>query len=559
MSALVDPPMVPGALPLLGHMLTFGKSPFHFMMQARRDFGEIVEFRMFHQRMLLLTGGEASSFFFRGRDEDLDQSAAYKLMTPIFGKGLLFDAPIEKKNTQLKMLMPALRDRAMRGFSTLIEQEAEGLVERLAGRDEFELVEAMKELTIYTSSHCLLGPEIRFELNEEFSRIYHDLEQGVHPIAYIHPYLPLPIFRRRDRARARLQELVTGIIEKRKGALGSERGMDMFQLLLEARYPDGSELTPYEITGLLVGAVFAGHHTSSGTAAWVLIELLRRPEILARCRRQVDEVYGRDGLVDFESLRRLTELEKVIKEVLRLHPPLILLMRKITRDLEYKGYRIEKGTTVCISPPVTHRIPEHFPNPEIFDPDRYGPERAEDANIDAWQPFGGGRHKCSGNAFAVFQIKTIFAVLLRRLDFELVDPPDSYHDDYTQMIVQPKSPCRVRQRPRTDLAPLDSDADGVEAGAGPVDGSTRAPLPEVLRIEIDGELCQGHAVCMGAVPEVFRVREARDAQAELLVTTVRGALVAKVERARRLCPNQAIRCTAGEAPAEESDDGEGTP
>jgi sterol 14-demethylase len=112
-----EPPIVGGRLPLLGHMIAFGKNPFQFMMKARREYGEIVEFRMFHQRMILLTGEDASAFFYRGTDDEFDQSAAYKLMTPIFGEGVVFDAPQEKKDQQLKMLMPALRDRPMRTYS----------------------------------------------------------------------------------------------------------------------------------------------------------------------------------------------------------------------------------------------------------------------------------------------------------------------------------------------------------------------------------------------------------------------------------------------------------
>src|SRR5690606_19595362 len=98
------------------------------------------------------------------------------------------------------------------------------------------------------------------------------------------------------------------------------------------------------------------------------------------------------------------------------------------------------------------------------------------------QPFGGGKHKCSGNAFAMFQIKAIFAVLLRRYEFELVAEPTSYVDDYTQMIVQPKSPCRVRYRRRSadrfarDAGRPTQVAQAAPAAAGcPFHGQAEAP------------------------------------------------------------------------------------
>ena len=95
--AELAPPKMPGALPLLGHMLAFGKNPFEYMMQLRNILGEIGEFRMFHQKMVLMTGPEANEAFFRAPDAQLDQSQAYKIMTPIFGKGVVFDAPPHKK------------------------------------------------------------------------------------------------------------------------------------------------------------------------------------------------------------------------------------------------------------------------------------------------------------------------------------------------------------------------------------------------------------------------------------------------------------------------------
>src|SRR5699024_4340427 len=107
---------------------------------------------------------------------------------------------------------------------------------------------------------CLLGKEFREELTTEFSEVYYDLERSIVPLVYISPNLPLPVFRRRDRARARLGEMVSRIVERRKRS-GFE-GEDFLQTLMEARYKDGTKLSDHEITGMLVAAMFAGHHTS---------------------------------------------------------------------------------------------------------------------------------------------------------------------------------------------------------------------------------------------------------------------------------------------------------
>jgi len=144
----------------------------------------------------------------------------------------------------------------------------------------------------------------------------------------------------------------------------------------------------------------------------------------------------------------MPKLESFIREVLRLHPPLVTLIRVVEQDFEYKEHVIPKGYRVVMSPAVAHLIPEVFPEPWRFDMNRPEPE-----HLFAWIAFGGGRHKCAGNAFAILQLKAIFATLLRRFDFELVDPPDCYTEDYTGMTVKPKAPMQVRYRARRVTEP----------------------------------------------------------------------------------------------------------
>ena len=542
-AALAEPPAMRGGLPWVGHMFAFATNPFHFVKRVAAECGDIASFRLLGQKIVLLTGDEASELFYRSTDEQLDQSAAYKLMTPIFGEGLLFDAPLERKDEQQKALMPSLRIEAMRDHSHKIVKEVEDIIAGWGESGEIELVEFMKQLTINTASHCLLGREFRYELSEEFAGIYHDLEQGISPLAYHFPYLPIPRFRRRDRARRRLQELVGGIVKKRESQ--TDKPSDMFQTLIDMRYADGTKFSENEITGMLIGAIFAGHHTSSGTAAWVLLELLKHPQVLRRTRDELDALLGEKGEVSFQSLREVPVLESVLKEVLRLHPPLIILMRKVSQDLQCKGYRVKAGDMVWASPPVTHRLSRLFPNPEVFDPDRYAAERREDKNLMAYQPFGGGKHRCSGSAFAMFRIKAIFAVLLRRYDFELAAAPETYVDNYKDMIVQPRSPCRVRYRRRATgsfasqygKAVIPVAAEGCPHHAEHKAVAVAKALS--FRVSVDRQLCQGHAVCMGESPAHFSVGS--DGVLHVIKESVSPDEVEKVRNAVKHCPTHALR------------------
>ena len=440
------PPRLSGGLPWLGHLLELRSRPLELLSRARAECGELAELRLARLPLVMLYGEEAQEAFFRAPDEQLDQAAAYPFMKPIFGAGVVFDAPPERRKEALRN--QSLRDKQMRGHAEVIAAETERMVSVLGPAGEIDLLDFFAELTIYTSSACLIGKPFREELTPEFSHVYHDLERGTDAIAYVNAHLPIPSFRKRDRARRRLVELVTEIMQARARS-GESKG-DLLDVLMRVRLEDGRpRFSADEITGMFISMMFAGHHTTSGTAAWTLIELLRHPEHMAAVTVELDRLYADGGEVSYHALREIPRLENAIKETLRLHPPLILLLRKVAQDFHFKGWTITAGKLVGTSPAVSNRMPECFPDPDRFDPGRYQGGREEDVRHPfGWIPFGAGRHRCVGAAFAMIQLKAIFSVLLRRLEFAPAQPPESYRNDHSKMVVQLAQPCRVRYRRR---------------------------------------------------------------------------------------------------------------
>ena len=154
-------------------------------------------------------------------------------------------------------------------------------------------------------------------------------------------------------------------------------------------------------------------------------------------------------------------------------------------EFELAGYPIPAGDLVAASPAVSNRIAEDFPDPDAFDPGRYVDPRQEDlANRWTWIPFGAGRHRCVGAAFAMMQLKAIFSVLLRDYEFELAQPSETYRNDHSKMVVQLAQPAKVRYRRRARRR----------------EGCTMG-----YRVEVDLDLCQGHAMCEAEAPDYFKV------------------------------------------------------
>jgi len=326
------------------------------------------------------------------------------------------------------------------------------MIEKWGDSGEIDLLEFFAELTIYTSTACLIGKKFRNQLDSRFANYYHLLERGTDPLCYVDPYLPIESFRIRDEARAGLVELVQEVMNSRIANPPKDKSdRDMLDILISIKDEDGNpRFTANEITGMFISLMFAGHHTSSGTSSWTLIELIRHPEVYSAVTKELDELYSDGQEVSFHALRQIPQLENVIKETLRLHPPLIILMRVAQSEFEVEGYPIHKGELVAASAAISNRLPEDFPDPDAFEPDRYNKPREEDiVNRWTWIPFGVGRHRCVGAAFAMMQIKAIFSVLLREYEFEMAQPPESYKNDHTKMVVQLARPARVRYRKRT--------------------------------------------------------------------------------------------------------------
>jgi len=436
-----------------GHLEELRRDPIGLMRRVRAECGDVGRFDLAGRPVILLSGAEANEFFFRAPDDDLDQAGAYPFMTPIFGEGVVFDASPERRREALHN--QALRGDMMRGHAQTLAHAVARMVAEWPDEGEIDLLDWFAELTIYTSSACLIGTKFRNQLDSRFAALYHDLERGTDAIAFVDPYAPIDSFRRRDEARAGLVGLVSEIMDSRAAAGPPDRAnRDLLDVLTSLHGDDGAAMfSANEITGMFISMMFAGHHTSSGTAAWTLIELLRHPEIMAEVTAELDALYAGGASVSFQALREIPRLEAAIKEALRLHPPLILLLRAATRELEVDGYRVSAGALVGASPAISNRIAADFPDPDRFAPERYAEPRQEDLiNRWTWIPFGAGRHRCVGANFAMIQLKAIFSALLQDWTFELAQPADSYRNDHSKMVVQLARPCVVRYRRRTEPA-----------------------------------------------------------------------------------------------------------
>lgn len=408
-------------------------------------------------------------------------------MTPIFGKGIVYDCDLPKRRQQMRALGGSLKPSMLRQYSRIIARETSDYLKSSWGASgQVDLLPSMAELIILTASATLLGPEVRGELFLEVSHLYEQLDKGLTPLSIFFPYAPIKAHAKRDKARAEMSKLFSKVIARRRAdPEGTSGKIDILQKLIDFKYKDGTPFTDDEITGMLVAALFAGQHTSSITTTWTLLYLLEDMkskggkhynnvlEELANLEPYPGAFAQGDGL-EADVLAKEEHMYASVKEAIRMHPPLIMLMRRAMKPVTMPdGTYIPKGHRVIVSNAIAQRLPEVFEDPDNFNPSRWTEFDITKLPKYSFIGFGAGIHTCMGESFAFMQIRTILSVILSTYEMEITTPfPEP---NYEAMVVPPKGPNIVKYKLRSN---------GFEGASTSV---TRAPTPAARPAEVKAD------------------------------------------------------------------------
>eukprot|EP00005_Dracoamoeba_jomungandri_P002406 CAMPEP_0174251240 /NCGR_PEP_ID=MMETSP0439-20130205/1127_1 /TAXON_ID=0 /ORGANISM="Stereomyxa ramosa, Strain Chinc5" /LENGTH=404 /DNA_ID=CAMNT_0015331507 /DNA_START=45 /DNA_END=1256 /DNA_ORIENTATION=- len=377
------PPYEPGVIPYLGYALEFGKNPLKVATALYKKHGEVFTIKVLGERITFLASPEGHKLFLKSSDKELDQTEPYKFAVPIFGPGVIYGCDLERRLQQVKFLRGSLKTDKMLSYVNPIIEEAEAYFGKWGEKGEIDLRDALSELIILTASRCLMGSEIRNTLFEEVAELFHDLDQGLTTLSLFWPNAPTPKHRKRDKARLEMARLFGGVMRERRKHPEVVHE-DVLQMLMNATYRDGTELTEEEVGGLMIALLFAGQHTSSITSTWTGLLLLHHPKHLERVLEEQERVLKEEGELNYKSLQKMKYLENSIKEALRMYPPLIFLMRKLTVDKKFKNYTLPKGDTLFLSPALSGRIESIYKKPDEFNPERFLGEHPEDEKEFSW-------------------------------------------------------------------------------------------------------------------------------------------------------------------------------
>lgn len=444
------PPMVPG-MPVFGNLPEFMRNRNGLLRRGLNQYGPIFGVKLAGRSAAVVVGPEYQEFFFKETDKSLSMNKTYKFLAAALGD-VGFAASPETYLLQRPVMTKPFKAEKMHTYLRVMHREIQNWIDTLGAEGEFELVSSLNGVVQNVAAHALLGKTFRDQLGDEFWQLYGVLSKSLDPV--LPPYLPLPKFIRRDRAKAKLRAMLKPIIAERRA--NPERYDDFLQDFVTTPLANGEPADDETIISMVMGLMFAGHETTVGQAAWTIIQLLQHPDYFAQVRGEVDAHVVPGHPIDAKTLRVLDRTMWAVQETGRMHPSADLLLRLAEQDLDVGAYRIPKGWMVIASAAVAHFLPSLFTEPQRYDPLRIAPDRAEDRQHRfAMIGFGGGVHKCTGMNFANNEMAIITALLVSQFDLTLRTP---YPQAQTTSGATRPTPTliqyRRRETPRLDEATI---------------------------------------------------------------------------------------------------------
>jgi cytochrome P450 len=439
----------------------FAAEPLPMLLDAYERFGPIFTMRLFHSNVVFMLGPAANHYVTVSHASNfLWREGHFRDLIGLMGDGLLTIDGEFHRRSRLIMLPAFHHEHVAASVDAIVEETTRALDEFRPG-ETVDLYAWTRRLALRVAMRALFGVDpdgvqarsidaaglfeqaLAFYASDYFLRVLRGPRS--------------PWGRLQSAARA-LDTLVYSEISRRRAT--GERGQDILSLLLDAHDEDGNTLTDLQIRDEVMTLLFAGHDTTTSTVSFMFYELARHPEIVARLLAEQDALLSEQmqGSGDLRSVLfgELTQLELVLDETLRMYPPAWVGPRRAVESFEFEGHAVPARAFVNYCSWASHHLPDVFPEPEEFRPERFNPEARAALPKGAYVPFGGGSRTCIGMRFGQLEVRTIATLILERFTLSL---PRDFRLTIRQMpTISPKQGLPMVVRPRTMFAAPDLSA-----------------------------------------------------------------------------------------------------
>jgi cytochrome P450 len=394
-------------------ILRMRRDPFGFSAARHEEYGDVSSMKAFGTHIVTCAGAPAAEQILMNKEKAFANGPAWSyLIGPFFNRGVML-LDFDEHRHHRHILQQAFTPKVLKGYFGEMQPVIE---ERVANfpTGKVKLFSEFKELTLDVALEVFLGVELPKDEADKLNKAF--IETVRAGVAFVRKPIPPGRWWKGVRSRKVLEEFFYANIDAKR----AKQTPDLFSVLCHAESDEGHTFTDEDVVNHMIFVLMAAHDTSTITMTQMAYHLAKNIGWQDQARAQSFEL---PKTLEYEDLGKFTILDNVMKESLRLCPPVPAQPRTAIKDTEVQGYFIPKGTMVTVPQLTNHRDAQYYTNPTVFDPGRFDADRAEDkGHRFAWMPFGGGVHKCIGLYFGQMEIKTIMHNLLR--DYEWTVPSD---------------------------------------------------------------------------------------------------------------------------------------
>lgn len=398
---------------LIGYTFDFLRDFQGLTQRKAQQYGPVFRYRAVLQDVVCLLGPEANEFVLKDADHNFSSKLAWDVvLEKLFPNGLML-RDFDNHKLHRKILQGAFKKNALEGYVTQMGPLFQHRLQEWPARQEIHFFDRIKQLLLEGGAQLFLG----MALGREAEKVNESFIAAVDAsLAVVRVPIPGNAWWKGLRGRRYLEQFIgSKVAEKRRSTQN-----DFFTQICHASGDNGEVLSDRDVIDHMIFLLFAAHDTTTSSLTSMVYQLAKNPQWQQRLRAEYQAIDVEQ--LSYDDLEKMEQTALVFRETLRLHPALPTIPRRAIRDCEFQGYRIPKNASVAVNPLHTHYMPEYWSNPHRFDPERFGPARAEHKqHFYQWVPFGGGHHKCLGLNFAEIQSKVFLYHFLRR--FEVTIPP----------------------------------------------------------------------------------------------------------------------------------------
>lgn len=391
-------------IPLVQVPVNYAEGLPEFVASAYQKYGPLFRIRPYGFEHVVMVGPEANRFVLTTERLRFSHRMGWGEMMGVsqtFGDGLLTQDG-EKHDQHRRMMNPAFTIQYMDRYLPIMQRVVQERVAAWKTQPSIDISDEARKLTFSVAAEALTGLKPGAEI-DEYQKLYSALLTG--------GGMQVTSIMRR------LHELLHNKIEERR----RHPTDDLLGLMIQARDDQGNSLSDEQLIAHINILLVAGHETSTSLLSWLLYLLIQNPDYYQRVIDEQAALIKPNNEPTFEQIRKMKVLDNGLSEAERLYPPVAYGPRGVLEGFDFHGYHVPAGTLVVYSIAGSHRIPEIFPDPARFDPDRFAPPREEDKKTPyALVGFGGGPRICIGINFAQVELKAVVSYIVRHAKLELV-------------------------------------------------------------------------------------------------------------------------------------------